>query len=502
MKLRHNPPNAPWVIQKFGGTSIGKFAENIAEKIVRPGTAKDRIAIVCSARSTGTKDEGTTSRLLRAASSALSSTSNHVTVIDEIRADHNAAVASLIKSPHLRSSFSASVDAECARLLSFLSAAQVLDEISPKTQDVIIGAGEKLSCLFMTALLLDRGISAEYVNLENIIPTSVASNPALMLDQDFYESVGKSIYERIQDCGDRIPVVTGFFGTVPGSIITAIGRGYTDLCAALLAVASEARELQIWKEVDGIFTADPRKVPSAQLIPVITPEETAELTYRGSEVIHEMTMDHVIRHRIPIRIKNVMNPSGSGTVVFPNDTLDRAGAVPGSPARRQAACKTLRPRELRPTAVTTKHHITVINIRSNRKSHAHGFLASIFTTLNSYFIPVDLISTSEVHVSLAVHTESPIRAKAVRLAAEELKKYGSVDIIKGMTILAVIGAQMKNMTGIAGKIFKCLGEEGVNIEMISQGSDEINISCVVREEEAIKAMTVLHTRLFLYSGDD
>lgn len=437
-------------------------------------------------------------RLLRAASSALSSSSDHNSIVADIEKDHNAAAATLIKSPSLRASFAASVSAECDRLLSFLSAAQVLDEISPKTQDVIIGAGEKLSCLFMTALLQDRGIAAEYVNLENIIPTS-SSAARKGLTQEFYESVGKAIYERVLECEDRVPVVTGFFGTVPGSLLTAIGRGYTDLCAALLAVAADARELQIWKEVDGIFTADPRKVPQAQLIPIISPEETAELTYRGSEVIHEMTMDHVIRHRIPIRIKNVMNPLGGGTVVFPEDTLDRTNKLPGSPGR--GVSSQLKPRTLRPTAVTAKGDITVINVRSNRKNLAHGFLAGIFSTLDTFRLPVDLISTSEVHVSLAVHTPNSHRMQTIRSAAEELKKYGTVDVIRGMTILAVIGRQMKNMTGIAGRIFQTLAEAGVNIEMISQGSDEINISCVVREDEERKAMTVLHTRLFLYTGE-
>src|SRR6185295_14183477 len=110
----------------------------------------------------------------------------------------------------------------------------------------------------------------------------------------------------------------GFFGQVPGSILCSIGRGYTDLCAALIAVGIGAKELQIWKEVDGIFTADPRKVPTARLLPVITPEEAAELTYYGSEVIHPFTMNQAIRASIPIRIKNIQNPDGNGTVIFPD----------------------------------------------------------------------------------------------------------------------------------------------------------------------------------------
>ncbi|KAF8244295.1 aspartate kinase [Wilcoxina mikolae CBS 423.85] len=486
-ELRGNPIGAPWIIQKFGGTSLGKFAEEIASGIVKPSTKTHRTAIVCSALSTGTKAEGTTSRLLRAAAAALnpSASISYTQIVSDIATSHISAAKLRLSSPHLLSGFIHDVEAECDRLLSFLSAAQVLDEISPKTRDIIIGAGEKLSCLFMTALLQDKGVDAEYVNLENIIHPSAA--PAL-LTQEFYTDVGVAIAERVRECGSRVPVITGFFGTVPGSLLTVVGRGYTDLCAALLAVGIAAEELQVWKEVDGIFTADPRKVPQAQLIASITPEETAELTYWGAEVIHPFTMEQVIGARIPIRVKNVTNPSGSGTVIFPhssNSGLDSPGI--------------LKPRGKRPTAVTTKSDMTVLSIRSNRKNLSHGFLAGIFATLDKRRLAVDLISTSEVHVSMAVHTDTSARLAAVAAVGRELENWGSVEVIRGLTILAVVGRHMRNMVGIAGRMFQTLAESGVNIEMISQGSNEINISCVIREQDALKAMTILHTKLFLYS---
>ena len=167
------------------------------------------------------------------------------------------------------------------------------------------------------------------------------------MDQSFYDYIADCLRQAVLDCGDRVPVLTGkgnkkdeekvvcftkekpillflweigFFGNVPGSLLSSIGRGYTDLCAALTAVGLQSQELQIWKEVDGIFTADPRKVPGARLLPIITPEEAAELTYYGSEVIHPFTMEQVIKANIPIRIKNVENPTGSGTVIFPDIT--------------------------------------------------------------------------------------------------------------------------------------------------------------------------------------
>jgi aspartate kinase len=252
----------------------------------------------------------TVPRLLRAAEEALKPGSRlYLDIVEAIRESHVDAGAELIKSKEILDQLKSDIETECGKLINFLSAAQVrnkafycvelvtrkvlnnyrlqiIDEISPKTKDIIIGAGEKLACLLMTALLRDRGVDAEYINLDSIIPSSYTVKKGL--DQEFYDYLPKKLAERIQLCEDRVPVVTGYFGTVPGSLLTSVGRGYTDLCSALLAVGLDAEELQVWKEVDGIFTADPRKVPTARLIPVITPEEAAELTYYGSEVNHRL----------------------------------------------------------------------------------------------------------------------------------------------------------------------------------------------------------------------
>lgn len=210
--------------------------------------------------------------------------------------------------------------------------------------------------------------------------------------------------EEVKKCGNKVPVVTGFFGIVPGSLLSSVGRGYTDLCAALTAVGLSAEELQIWKEVDGIFTADPRKVKTARLLPIITPEEASELTYYGSEVIHPFTMEQVIRSHIPIRIKNVENPRGQGTIIFPTESIQKDGTAtpPHSPKvlAENGYCIDLSRKY--PTAVTIKDHVIVLNVHSNRKSVSHGFFAKIFSTLDRYGVIVDLISTSEVHVSMAL----------------------------------------------------------------------------------------------------
>jgi aspartate kinase len=374
----------------------------------------------------------------------------------------------------------------------FLSASQIIDEVSPRTLDHIMSAGEKLACMFMAAVFNDRGVKAKYVDLSRVIPHGIGASNGL--DADFYKALTEQIVEAVCAVGDQVPVVTGFFGMIPGGLLNGVGRGYTDLCAALVAVGLQAEELQVWKEVDGIFSADPRKVPTARLLDRITPEEASELTYYGSEVIHPFTMEQVIRARIPIRIKNVMNPHGGGTMIFP-DRESRAGEqTPLHPPIITAGDSPLGTATVKqPTAVTTKSNIIVLNVHSNKKNHSHGFLARVFTALDKWKLTVDLISTSEVHVSMALHSNLP--ESSLKDALVELRQYGSVDVTRKLCIVSLVGKQMKQLVGIAGRMFTTLAEADINLEMISQGASEINISCVIDERDSLKALNVLHQRL-------
>jgi aspartate kinase len=317
----------------------------------------------------------------------------------------------------------------------------------------------------LTYELILQGVEAEYIDLSDVLRYDASAQ----LDAGFYKTAISAFSRKLAACEHRVPVVTGFFGNVPGSLIDGdIGRGYTDLCAALCAVSLNAEELQIWKEVDGIFTADPSKVPTARLLSSITPSEAAELTFYGSEVIHHLTMDQVIRAHppIPIRIKNVKNPRGNGTVVIPDPVLSPAHQLqrsrPSEPRPSSRAPK-------RPTAVTIKDHISVINVHSNKRSISHGFFARVFSILDEYSISVDLISTSEVHVSLAIHSGST-RVEAFAMARQDLAECGDVSVLSDMAILSLVGADMKNMIGVAGRMFSTLGEHNINLEMISQGA--------------------------------
>ncbi|KAJ1963041.1 Aspartokinase [Dipsacomyces acuminosporus] len=436
---------------------------------------------------------------MKAADAVLAEDSaDHQQIVQDILNDHLEAVEANISDKKIKEDLSKSLTSVCRRLKVFLEAAEVINEVSPKSKDVIIGTGEKLACEYVAAILQDKGVDATYVNLEKVIDRHF---DASHLDQSFYDYLSQRFASAANECGDSVPVVTGYFGPCPGSILYSIGRGYTDLTAALIAVGVSAQELQVWKEVDGIFTADPRKVPTARLLKIITPEEAAELTYYGSEVIHPFTMEQVIRASIPIRIKNVQSPEGAGTVIFP-DLLSRPTSAIGS----GESSPTMHAPEVllengymldlsrrHPTAVTIKDDIIVLNIHSNRKSVSHGFFARIFSILDKYGVSVDLISTSEVHVSMAL--SASVIERNLQPAIQELSFLGTVDIMRNMAILSLVGKQMRNMVGIAGSMFQTLAKSGVNIEMISQGASEINISCVISNSRSAVALRAIHENL-------
>jgi aspartate kinase len=417
------------------------------------------------------------SRLLRAAQEAKNGSRNYDAIVDVICSDHVNAGNDQIRSRDIAEAYANEVKQECHELVKVLESAQHLKLFNEQVTDIIISHGEKLSCRFMTAMLRDRGVDAEYIDIAHVLSGG---------DDQFkaYRELTDILGKKIAACGTKVPVITGYFGPVPGGILKTVGRGYTDLCAAFAAISVHARELQIWKEVDGIFTADPRKVPTAKLIPTVRPAEAAELTFYGSEVIHPFTMEQVMREHIPVRIKNVMNPKNNGTVIAPEAVSEPAPLKKPLFRRKRtsSSISSLNQGPRRPTAVTIKPNIVVMNVHSNKRVRAHGFLMKIFQTLDERNLSVDLISSSEVHVSLALHSESPllsgvgedeeelrIQNKDLQLAYDDLKDYGSIDLVPGMAILSLVGHQLNHMVGISGRFFSVLGENNINIEMISQG---------------------------------
>jgi aspartate kinase len=455
------------IVQKFGGTSVGngERMRNVAGIIERT-LAKNPVIAVVSAMSGTTKSEGTTSLLIAAADAARTG-APFTRELELIEQNHFKALGDSVRDAALRDEAKQFVTDELSRLKSFLDAISVIRELSPRSQDNVLAVGEKLSARILTAVLNDRGVKAVFTDLAHVISDDeTAVNPA------FFRRLQGQLGERCRPRVGEVPVVTGFFGMVPGGLLAAVGRGYTDFTTAMIAAGlgrEQVDELQVWKEVDGIFTADPRKVPSARVLSSISPAEAAELTYFGSEVLHPFTMERVVSANVPIRIKNSFRPDAEGTVIA------------ASPAGKTG----------RITAVTVKRGITVLTITSNRMYNAYGFLSRVFSALAEHGVVVDLVSTSEVSISCTV--DRLPEPEKVRTA---LGEFGTVELTPGHAILAIVGEGMKLATGTAGKLFSTLGSAGVNIEMISQGASEINISCVVKEEQAVAGLNAVHDAFF------
>ncbi|KAI8952836.1 aspartate kinase [Xylaria longipes] len=501
--------NKPWLVQKYGGTSLGKLTDTICGSIIPSYTEDNRLVIVCSALSGTLKAKGTTSLLLECialSERGVDAQEQMINLVNLIRDNHVAALDSIFetqKEPVFEAYdiTKTEIVRECEGLKRFLIAAQIVGELSPRSKDRVISVGEKLACIIIATCLASKGTLAKPVILDDVVSAAFgasADDQAAALNRlgsKFYHVIAEEIATRIQDCEPAIPIVTGFFGIMPNSLIQTVGRGYSDLCAAMCAVAVGATELQIWKEVDGIFTADPRKIPSAQLLPSVTADEATELTYYGSEVIHPLTMDQIREANISLRLKNVFKPHAEGTLIDLKSTsaleIGEARKVispPGVLLKNDFSVGRFERR--RPTAVTVKDDILVVNVICNRNTKSGGLLIQVFERLERNNIAVDLIATSERNVSLAVH--SPGNSSAVLRLKEELESFGQVAIVKDMSIVTIIGHKMRSQIGVANETLSALAAANVNIHLISQGASEISISLVVNAHDATAALNAIH----------
>jgi aspartate kinase len=272
--------------------------------------------------------------------------------------------------------------------------------------------------------------------------------------------------------GDVVPVVTGFIGKTRDGRVTTLGRGGSDYSAAIVGAAVGADEIEIWTDVDGVMSADPRVVPGAKTIPVLSFNEAAELAYFGAKVLHPKTILPAVRRSIPVRVLNTFRPTHPGTVI----TAEGAAVDAEHPAR----------------AIAAKKGITVVQLVSSRMLLAHGFLARIFDAFARHKLVVDLIATSEVSVSLTVD-----RGEQLAPALEELRRIAEVQTVDERALLAVVGRGIGDALGTtAGRVFGVLADAGVNVELISAGSGRANISVVVAGADCDAAVKTLHARLF------
>jgi aspartate kinase len=459
------------LVQKFGGTSVG-IPERLRSlsSIVSKSLEKYTPVVVVSAVSNGSKASGTTSLLLQAVTAASKGESfdpfleniysQHVRLIDEVLSDSS-------------DSFKDQIRLELNKGKDFLNAIFVIGEASSRSIDVIASLGERMSAMVVAEVLKRNGVSASICDLSKIMLDESCS----ILDEagtlgEVYDVLSVLFSEKIKSFEGTVPVVTGFFGPFPGGLLERVGRGYSDLTAALLSRGlgkDRVKELQVWKEVDGVYSADPRKVLSASVLTEISAVEAVELTFFGSEVIHPYTMEQVISVGIPIRVLNSLKPEGVGTIIIPSGGTGRSD----------------------PTAVTAKRGVVMLSISSNRMYDAKGFLASLFKILQDFDLVVDLVSTSEVTVSCTVND-----ARKLRKAMTSLERLGTVEIEEGRAILAVVGEGLKGHSSALGNLFASLGREGIPTEMVTQAASRTSISCVLPEEDVERALVIVHKALF------
>jgi aspartate kinase len=266
----------------------------------------------------------------------------------------------------------------------------------------------------------------------------------------------------------------GFIGATAQGVTTTLGRGGSDFSAAIVGAGLSAERVEIWTDVEGMLTTDPRICPDAQRIKVISFDEAAELAYFGAKVLHPATLLPAVEHDIPVYVLNSRNVKSTGTCI-------RAKAPHSKTAFR---------------AIAAKKGVNVINVRAPRMLLAYGFLKSLFAILERHRCPVDLVSTSEVSVSLVVDPSRDIAG-----IVPELKQLGEVEVESKKAIVCLVGRDIKGRVGIAALVFNVLAAAGVNIHMISQGASEINISVVVDEADVPRAVKALHSQLFTSASE-
>jgi aspartate kinase len=345
-----------------------------------------------------------------------------------------------------------------------LTGIRMIKEISPRTSDYLVSFGERISCQIVAAHFNQRGMAAQY---------HFAYDIGMLTDNVFQNAQPlPEAYDLIrQHLSDTsyVPVVTGFVGKNKKGEITTLGRGGSDYTAAILGGGIGAEEIQIWTDVDGILTTDPRMVPAARNVPVVSFKEAAELAYYGAKVLHPKTIRPAMERGIPVVVKNTGRPEHPGTRI-----------ISDPPANGKLA-----------KALSVKKNVTLINVYSLRMLDAVGFLARIFNAFAQHNVAVDMISTSEVSVSITVEGSQPIDA-----VVAELSTFARVDSDTNYAIVCVVGEGMRRGVGIAGQIFKVMSDEQIPVEMISQGASDINLGFVIKEKHVEKAVARLHAVLF------
>ncbi len=445
------------IVMKFGGTSV-ESAEAVERviKIVRDHLPRRPVVVVSAMGKT-------TNKLLLAATEAAAGRRDAaLTLVDETRSLHladglalaGASAADLDR--HIRSHFE--------WLEELVKGISIVGELSPRSTDAIGSIGERLSSLVVSYAFRAAGISTQHVDARQVIVTDDQFTHALPIFEETYPRLQERVLPLAEE---SVVVMGGFIGSTVDGQTTTLGRGGSDYSASIVGAGIGAEEIQIWTDVDGMLTTDPRIVPGGHRVKHITFAEAAELAYFGAKVLHPATVVPAVEKNIPVLILNSRRPGVAGTRIT-------AEAVPCRNPVKSISCK---------------RNITVLNIRSTRMLLAHGFLRRIFEVFDRYSTSVDMVSTSEVSVSLTIDNTEHLEQ-----ICEELQLFADVQSEAQQAIVCLVGEDIRHTPGVAGRTFEVLRRE--NIRMISQGASLLNLGFVIAEENLTAAVTALHTEFF------
>ena len=463
------------LVMKFGGTSVGSAdaIRSTADLVLKFKAEWKDVVVVASAM--GTKPVKVTDILLNGSDAALRGERNsYQTAAEQLRVTHFTAIEDLIDSVAEQDALKAEIDGFISRFVDICGAISALQEISPRTADVIGGMGEQMSVRLLAAYLRQLGSPAVALDATELIVTDDEFQSATPLIELTNEKTQGKLFPLLND--DVIPVVTGFIAATVDGVTTTLGRGGSDYSASILGRAINAKEVWIWTDVDGVMTTDPRIVDNAKTIPMLTYSEVSELAYYGAKVLHPRTMRPVMETGIPLRIKNTFNPDHDGTVIVTEDTSNVKGIK----------------------AVTAIKDLSMVTVEGRGMLGVPGVAARTFQAVADTKASVLMItqSSSEQSICFVVpeKTAKDIVERLNDTFADEIK-HRNIERISGydnIAIITAVGAGMRGLPGVAGKMFTALGHGEVNIVAIAQGSSECSISVVIDEGDVSHAVKAVH----------
>jgi aspartokinase/homoserine dehydrogenase 1 len=457
-------------VLKFGGTSVGN-AENIERVIgiVKEKLKDERVIVIVSALG------GTTDLLLHCGQLAATGDELYKEKLQEVEQRHMLAVKELIPVQQ-QSSLLSQVKKMCNEIEDLCNGVFLLNELSPGTIDKLVSYGELMSSQIIAAAFNAKGISAEWKDARQLIKTNSHFGNAVV----DIAATNATINEWLKQNNSHLFIVPGFIASDAKNITTTLGRGGSDYTAAIIAAAVNAASLEIWTDVSGMMTADPRLVANAKIIASISYQEAMELSHFGAKVIYPPTIQPVLSKNIPVWIKNSFAKDEHGTVIK-NDAGSDGNIIRG---------------------ISSINHLALLSLEGSGMVGVPGFSKRLFEALSNAAINVILItqSSSEHSICVGVEAVNAERAKEVIdtafVSEITMQKVEPLKIERDLSIVALVGDHMKSHPGISGKMFGVLGRNGVNVRAIAQGSSERNISAVIAMDDVRKAINVLHEEFF------